>query len=280
MELNIKKFWQIKNTPNVSYLDNDIINEILCSFENNEIKKIKKSYKKSNNNIINKNNKIKINKDKISNKIKLILNKLSHNNIHNLVLEFIQNIKINTQDDINEFISTIYVKMLSEISFVKVYLDFFKNIICTYNKFFNFNYFYDLIETKFMNDYDNLLINDKNYIIIETMSDDFRINNLILIKEMVNSSYFNNNILELINFKILNQTMYLSDIYFWFKDTQIDLENINLIKKILNSNDNIEIRDKILLQNLIPNEDEPKKNKIIFKKKNTFDDNVNELLKL
>jgi hypothetical protein len=279
MELNIKKFWQIKNTPNVSYLDNYIINEILCSFENNEIKKIKKSYKKNNNNI-NKNNKIKINKDKISNKIKLILNKLSHNNIHNLVLEFIQNIKINTQDDINEFISTIYIKMLSEISFVKVYLDFFKNIICTYNKFFNFNYFYNLIETKFMNDYDNLLINDKNYIIIETMSDDFRINNLILIKEMVNSSYFNNNILELINFKILNQSMYLSDIYFWFKDTEIDLENVNLIKKILNSNDNIEIRDKILLQNLIPNEDEPKKNKIIFKKKYTFDDNVNELLKL
>jgi len=282
MELNIKNFLQLKNLQQTCYLENDIINEILCSFENNDIKKAKKnSYKK--NNFINKNNKIKINKDKVSNKVKLILNKLSQNNINNLVLEFIQNIKINTQDDFNDFISTFYLKILSEISFVNIYLDFFKNIICTYNKFFNYNYnyFYDLIETKFMNDYFNISINDDSPVVMESMSDDFRINNLKLIKEMVNSMYFDNKILKIIDSKILNQKMYLADIYFWFKDTQINKENVNLIKNILDSQNDIEIRDKILLQNLIsPYEDEPKKNKIVFKKKknNSFDDNVNELL--
>lgn len=282
MELNIKNFLQLKNLQQTSYLENDIINEILYSFENNDIKKVKKnSYKK--NNFINKNNKIKINKDKVVNKVKLILNKLSQNNINNLVLEFIQNIKINSQDDFNDFISTIYLKILSEISFVNIYLDFFKKIICTYNKFYNFNYnyFYDLIEKKFMNDYFNISINDDSSIIIDSMSDDFRINNIKLIKEMVNSSYFDVKIVKIINSKILNQTMYLSDIYFWFKDTEIDKEDIYLIKNILDNQNDIEIRDKILLQNLIsPYEDEPKKNKIVFKKKknNSFDDNVNELI--
>ena len=282
MELNIKNFLQLKNLQQTSYLENDIINEILGSFENNDVKKAKKpSYKK--NNFINKNNKIKINKDKISNKVKLILNKLSQNNINNLVLEFIQNIKINTQDEFNDFISTIYLKILSEISFVNIYLEFFKNIICTYNKFFDYNYdyFYDLIETKFMNTYFNISINDDNSLIMESMSDDFRINNLKLIKEMVNNLYFDNKILKIIDSKILNQTIYLSDIYYWFKDTQIDKENIILIKNILDTQNDIEIRDKILLQNLIsPYEDEPKKNKIVFKKKKniSFDDNVNELL--
>jgi hypothetical protein len=281
MELNIKNFLQLRNLQQTSYLENDIINEILSSFENNDVKKVKKnSYKKNN---FNKNNKIKINKDKVSNKVKLILNKLSHNNINNLVLEFIQNIRINSQEDFDDFISTIYLKILSEISFVNVYLEFLKNIICTYNKVFNFNYsyFYDLIEKKFMSDYFNISFTDDNTVIIDSMSDDFRINNLKLIKEMVNNSYFDNKILKDIDSKILNQTMYLSDIYFWFKDTCINKENINLIKNILDTHHDIEIRDKILLQNLVsPYDDEPKKNKIIFKKKknNSFDDNVNELI--
>jgi hypothetical protein len=283
MELNIKNFLQLRNLQQTIYLENDIINEILSSFESNDVKKVKKNSYKKNNFINNKNNKIKINKDKVSNKVKLILNKLSQNNINNLVLEFIQNIKINTQDDFDDFISTIYLKTLSEISFVNIYLEFLKNIICTYNKIFNFdyNYFYDLIETKFMSDYFNMSINDDNSVIFESMSDDFRINNLKLIKELVNNSYFDNKILKIIDSKILNQTMYLSDIYFWFKDTQIDKENVSLIKNILETHNDIEIRDKILLQNLIsPYEDEPKKNKIVFKKKknNSFDDNFNELL--
>ena len=286
MEINIKKFLELRSLPHLYQIDDNIIMEILYGFDNNDIKKIKKSYKK--NIIPNKNNKIKIIKDKIVNKIKLILNKLSQNNIHNLVLEFIENIKINTQDDFNDFINIIYLKILSEINFVKIYLEFFQNIICIYTKLFNFNYnyFYDLIETKFMNDYFNSNNEDytdnKNIIFVEDdVANDFRINNLFLIKEMVNNLYFNNDILTIIDTKILNQTMYLSDIYYWFKDTNISKENIKLIKNILDTYHNIEIRDKILLENLISPYDcsEQKKNKIIFFKKVSFDDNVNDLLK-
>ena len=85
---------------------------------------------------------------------------------------------------------------------------------------------------------------------------------------MVNYNYFNNNLVKEIDTLMLNQSKYLSDIYTWFKDTTIEIDNVNIIKNILEKN-NIEIRDKILLQNLIlPHQEElPKKSKIIFKKK-------------
>jgi hypothetical protein len=82
-------------------------------------------------------------------------------------------------------------------------------------------------------------------------------------------NYLNNNIKILINNTLLNQKLYLSDIYYWFKDDKLENEHIEKIKNILFEEINIEIRDKILLQNLIyPYETAPKKNKIIFKKNN------------
>ena len=205
-------------------------------------------------------------KDNIENKIKLILNKLSQNNIHNITIEFIKNIKINTQDEFDTFLQTIYLKILSEINFVKVYLEFLKNIICIYTKSFNYSYkyFYDLIENKFMYDYFN--ITNHFY---DNMSDDFRVNNLKLIRDMTNTNFFNNSILNIIDTKILEQTIYLVDIYYWFKDTSITKKNADIIKNILSIHLNIEIRDKILLQNLISEyNEEPTKNKLVFIKKN------------
>jgi hypothetical protein len=101
------------------------------------------------------------------------------------------------------------------------------------------------------------------------MLEDFRMNNLKLIREMTNMNFFNNDIINIIDTKILEQSIYLVDIYYWFKDTSITKENANIIKNILSINLNIEIRDKILLQNLISEyNDEPKKNKLVFIKKN------------
>lgn len=97
-----------------------------------------------------------------------------------------------------------------------------------------------------------------------------RVNNLKLIREMVEIDLFDNNIEEYINDKILKQNNHLTDIYYWFKDTQLNSNTISLIKNILNTYNNIEIRDKILLQNIIaPYEPETiKKSKIVFKKRN------------
>ena len=57
-------------------------------------------------------------------------------------------------DDFNEVIKTIYIKMVTEINFLKLYLDFFKNIIGTYKYIYSYNisYFYNLLS------YEHLLI--------------------------------------------------------------------------------------------------------------------------
>ena len=282
MEISIKNFYNLKDSSQNKELDLNTINFILDSFDNNDNKKSKKfsSYKK--NSIIQKNSKVKIVKDKISNKVKLILNKLSQNNVNNLILEFIQNIKINSIEEYNEFLKTIYLKILSEINFVKIYLTFLLNIACTYNKLLNYDisYFVELVENKFMSDYFN--INNNDY--LDDNNEDNRINNLKLIREMIAMDFFDNNIEQYVNNKILTQNNYLSDIYYWFKDVQLESETVLIIKNLLNTQNDIEIRDKILLQNIIsPYETEPiKKSKLIFKKKKTnnssFDDNVVELL--
>jgi hypothetical protein len=162
MESNLKSFLQLKNHKDCKDLDIEVITFILESFENSEGKKQKKynfnnnNYKKSNQ--ILKNPKIKLIKEKISNKVNLILNKLSENNLSSLLIEFFQNIKIVNLDDFNEVIKTIYIKMLTEIKFLKLYLEFFKNIIGTYKHVYSYNisYFYDLLEYKFNFDYNNL----------------------------------------------------------------------------------------------------------------------------
>ncbi len=281
MEISVKNFYQLKNSPQNKDLDINTISFILDSFDNNDNKKSKKFslYKKNNN--IQKNNKVKNVKDKIAGKVKLILNKLSQNNVDSLVLEFVKNIKINTNEEYNEFLKTIYAKMLLEINFVKVYLTFLKYIACTYNKLLNYDisYFIELIENKFMADY----FNGNNDEIFEDTTEDIRVNNLKLIREMIAMDFFDNNIEHHISNKILLQNNYLSDIYFWFKDTQIESSIITSIKNILSTNHEIEVRDKILLQNLIaPYETEPvKKSKLVFKKKKTtltFEESVVELL--
>ena len=288
MESNLSSFLQLKNHKDCKDLDINIITLILELFENNESKKNKKyifnnnnsNYKKSNQ--ILKNPKIKLIKEKISNKVNLILNKLSENNLSNLLIEFFNNIKILNIDDFNEVIKTIYIKMVTEINFLKLYLDFFKNIIGTYKYIYSYNisYFYNLLECKFNFDY-----NDLEDITMDFLKDydteDFRLNNLTIIKELIQIQFFNSSFEEYINNKILNQTKYYSDIYYWFKNSKLSNEQVKTISNIIN-NVNIDIRDKILLQNLISEYIiEPKKSKLVFKKKkivNSFESKVETLI--
>lgn len=272
MESNLKSFLQLKNHNDCKDLDIEVITFILESFENSEGKKTKKynfnnnNYKKSNQ--ILKNPKIKLIKEKISNKVNLILNKLSENNLSCLLIEFFQNIKILNLEDFNEVIKTIYIKMLTEIKFLKLYLEFFKNIIGTYKHIYSYNisYFYDLLECKFNFDYNNL--EDINMDFLKDYdSEDFRLNNLTILRELVEQQFFNSNFEDLLNNKILNQNKYYSDIYYWFKNYKLSNEQVDTINNII-INATIEIRDKILLQNLISDyTPEPKKTKLILKKK-------------
>ena len=265
-KLDIELFLNLKHDVHCLHLDNDIVESIVDIFANNKNKKTKPIQKKTL--AVIKNPKLKQIKDKISNKVNLILNKLSENNIDNLVLEFIENIKINNIEDYNEFIRSFYLKLLSEIGFFKFYMKFFSMLTLIYDKVYNYNieYFYNLIESKFSYDYFDNINTETDY--FKDMDNEKRINNLILLRKLIKVNYFNESFTEYINDKILNQKKYLSDIYYWLKDnilTNADVEKINLIL-----NDEIPLRDKVLLENLLNGynniELNQPFNKIIFKK--------------
>jgi hypothetical protein len=250
-------------------LDPSIIELITNLYCNNDYKNKKnKNYQKKIVNIL-KNPKIQIIKDKILNKVNLILNKLSENNIENLTIEFLENIKINNINDYNEFIKIFYYKILSEINFSKYYLKFFYLITEIYKNVYGYNieYFYNLIESKFIYDYEDIIDDEYNFLVD---IDDKRINNLTLIMEMIKLRFFNDIFKLYFEEYILNQHKYLSDIYHIFKNIEIKEQYIISIKNLLNNND-IQLRDKVLLENLINgnNEDIESNTKIIFKKKNT-----------
>ena len=87
--------------------------ELLLSFQNHsELQNLDNTLLFTN----NKNNLIKIKKIKhqmtILNKMNLILNKLSENNINNLVSEFIDTINYITLDEYNAFLKNVYLKIV------------------------------------------------------------------------------------------------------------------------------------------------------------------------
>lgn len=270
-KLDIELFFNLKNNKDCLYLDNNIIESFIDIFtnSNNKNKKNKIIPKKSI--AVIKNPKLRQIKDKISNKVNLILNKISENNIDNLVIEFIDNVNITNIDDYNEFIRSFYIKLLSETNFFKFYIKFFTIITSIYEKAHNYKmeYFYNLLESKFNYDYYDEINSETDY--FKDMDGDKRINNLNLISQLIKINYFNESFTKYITDKILSQKKYLSDIYYWLKDVELTSELTEKINCILN--DDIQLRDKVLLDNLLNNTNNIEVNqsfsKIIFKKPQT-----------
>jgi hypothetical protein len=263
---DIEMFINLRNHENCQNLDQNIIDTIIANSSNNEKNKKYKNQKKVVN--ILKNPNIKIIKDKMVNKINLILNKISENNIENLIIEFIENIKINNIDEYNEFLKIFYNKILLEINFIKFYIKFLEIISQVYLVVYNYTleYFFNLIESKFYSDYYS-----KNYENFINDSDDInkRINNLTLISDLLKLNYFKENFLNYFEDLLLNQTKHLGDIHHWFKNNNISEDNKVKIQNLINKNN--QLREKILLENLIDKNNvisENKQQKIIYKKIN------------
>ena len=179
---NINQLLSFKTDINACVLDNSVLESFKLLFGHiDKNKKNKKFVKKLNTNIL-KNQKIQNKKDIISNKVNLILNKLSESNIDSLIVEFIQNINQVDLETFNEILKTFYLKIISEINFIKIYIQFLKILGFLYNKVQNYNlsYFYSIVESKFMLDYTNYDIEpDSAYDFIKNHNGETsRINNL------------------------------------------------------------------------------------------------------
>jgi hypothetical protein len=260
--LDINNFLSFKMDSNTQDLDNSTLEVLYSLFGNvDKNKKNKKNIKKPNTNIL-KNQKVQNKKDIMSNKVNLILNKLSESNIDSLIIEFIQNINQIDIENFEEIQKTFYLKVISEISFIKIYLQFLKIIGFLYNKVqgYDLSYFYSMVEAKFRLDYSDYDIeaSSKLDFINEHDGETKRINNLILIKNLVENKMLNSNIYDFCDKIILNQNIFLPDIYHWYSSKNRELKNEEFEKiKLLLKKDGINSREHVLLENLINRKNKP-----------------------
>lgn len=252
-KLDISTFMLFKTHTSTQELNNEVLKTLNMIFPDYDKKNKMKNKNKTN---ILKNQKIQTQKDNISNKVNLILNKLSEKNIDNLVIEFIDNINQVNIETFNEIQKTFYLKIISEINFINIYLDFLKIISFIYNKVqqYEISYFYDIIESKFKSDYTNYQISADSPLnfINDLNGESNRVNNLTLLNNLIENKFISNNIYKYCDNIIIEQELFLSDIYYWFnsrKNKLLDTEILK-IKQILNKSE-ISPRDSILLKNLI-----------------------------
>jgi len=252
--MDIESFVSLKTLPELETLSNEIIN-IITILSNG--KKIIKNNNKGNQ--LLKNPKIQLLKDKIENKVNLILNKLSELNINNLLVEFVETIGKIKEEEFNDIQKAFYQKMQSDISFIKIYIDFYKLISHVYILQFNYSnkFMINIIESKFLYDYYDIEYTEKFNFLMEyedannfIISENKRVNHLIIIKNMIYSNILNNNLENIITKKLLEQKKYYADIYYWLQNKKLD-DTIKLTIKNIIMNNTLPLREKVLLDNLI-----------------------------
>ena len=203
--MDISTFILFKSNINTQELNNEILKKLNILFPDVE-KRNKNKYK---NNIL-KTQKIQNQKENISNKVNLILNKLSEKNIDSLIIEFIEKINQVSNETFKEIQKTFYLKIISEINFINIYIEFLKIIGYLYNQIqeYNLSYFFEIVESKFKNDYTTFEINNNINFLNELNSETNRTNNLILINTMIEYKLISNEIYNYCDEIILNQTLF------------------------------------------------------------------------
>jgi hypothetical protein len=269
--LDLNYFMSFKLNDNLQNLDNNILDQLNSLFGGDKFKKNKKHVKKQN---ILKNRGMQNKKENIGNRITLILNKLSETNVDNLIIEFLENINQIDSEQFEEVQKAFYNKIISEINFIKIYIHFLKIISYLYKTVqkHNLQYFFSTIETKFKLDYTDFeILPDSPFEFLKELSgEQKRINNLILIRSMVENNLMSNKVIYEIDNIILKQSVFLPDIYYWFNSSNRNLTDNekNTIEQLINK-PNIAQRDKILLDNLLNIKNLSTPEKITVKEKET-----------
>lgn len=248
--MNSIKLLNLKNNTKYQILSETIIKNINELFSQSNIKFKNKKYKKTSN--ILKNNNFQLNKNKIENKTILILNKVSNDNIDNLVTEFLQNINITNNDEYNLIQTIFYKKLVKEINMIDNYFLFFMKIfsIIHYNLMLTPTYFINLIENKILFDYKDIDL-DESIDFLKNYSDElYRVNNLKILKYFIYKQFLSVKVKNDINKILLEQNKYIPDIAFWFNKDELEEIKDIIINKVNLCNS---IRDKILLENLLEN---------------------------
>jgi len=255
--MDIESFVSLKTSPELLILTNEI-NSVLTLLTSN--KKIIKNTNNKGNQLL-KNPKIQLLKDKIENKVNLILNKLSELNINNLLVEFVETIGKINENEFNYIQKAFYQKMQSDITFIKIYIEFYKLITHVYVSNFNYSnkFMFNILEAKFMYDYNDIVYTEEYKFLMDyddennaVLSENKRVNHLTIIKNMIYSCILDSNLENIITEQLLKQNKYYADIYYWLQNKTLDTKLKLIIKNII-SNNTLPLREKVLLDNLIIN---------------------------
>ncbi len=227
--------YKLKHDIQCVVLENDIIQNILDCYVKSNIKMIKTTKKQVN---VMKTNKIQAKKDLNENKLIMIMNKLSNDNINELVAEYISNINLEDQvEKYNVILTEIFNKMIKDIKFIENYVNFAIKIFA--------------IEYKRLNIYPTIFID----LIKDTLneSDDENIRNACydIIKQLQKTGFFHDNILLFISKNLFMYESNYIDIYNWFSSFPKEYiykykdDIMNILSKITDN------REKILISSLL-----------------------------
>ena len=245
----------LKNDPKCAILEEDIISDIVSSFNQSNIKTFKVSKKQVN---ILKNNKIQIKKDLNENKLVMVMNKLSHNNINELVKEYLSTITISNEDEYYILQNQILEKMIKDITFIDNYIPFVIKIFSIEKYKLSLEPL--LFISNIYNIVNHLYYKSENTTNIEiTDSENYRSSILMLIKKLIVFNFFNDNMYDYISEILLNQTYYKVDIYYWFdkiSNKVLIKYNNDIIENINYCNLNNLKRDALMIESIVQNNKE------------------------
>ncbi len=233
--------YKLKHDIHCVALENDIIQNILDCYVKSNIKMIKTSKKQVN---IMKTNKIQAKKDLNENKLIMIMNKLSSDNINELVAEYISNINLEENNiegsNYNLILTEIFNKMIKDVKFIENYINFAIKIFA--------------IEYKRLNILPSVFINLIKETLENSSDENIRSACYEIVKKLQKCGFFYESILTFIskNLFLLDSSHYI-DIYNWFSSFPKEYvykykdEITNVLKNINNN------RDKILISSLLEN---------------------------
>jgi len=229
------------------------------TFNEDELKFFNKKFL-TDNTIIKKLNNLKTidnyqKKNTIPNKVNSILNKLSSNNLFNLIDEFVNNIGKITIDEYKEVQKTFYLKIINEIKFIDNYLKYIKIISYLYFTCcgFSLDYFINIVEYVFKYTYriDDIIFNKEFQYVNDISSDEIkRSNNLLIINKLFEHGFVTDKLISYCDNILLSTKTYNIDIYHWLIGKKISTDMKKQLSILLNEN-NENIRFTTLIEKLI-----------------------------
>lgn len=244
--MNSVDLYALRDHIDCSYLDEDIIQHITNIMSKSNIKPNKAVKKQVN---VMKTNKIQAKKDLNENKVIMIMNKISDNNINNLTVEYITNVLVDTEEKYNIIQDEIFNKIIKDIKFIDNYIKFALNVFMIEKHRLN------LSPERFIENIINCNSNNSN-----NTNENVRIGAYEMIKKLVKCNFFNNNIIDYISNIVLNNTASerFIDTYHWFNNLEQCTSAFNIETYIVGINNMIILcdknnmnREKILIESII-----------------------------